>query len=101
MFIIEGVVCACLVHVLSCAQLCCQMERMQGEGETDHLEQPSPLTDKERVMIRDSWAKVYQSCDDAGVAILVRYLFLFTFIICVWKISVQLVQRVRTHSVRF
>lgn len=76
MFITEGVVCACLLHVLSCTQLCCQMERMQGEGEMDHLEQPSPLTDKERVMIQDSWAKVYQNCDDAGVAILVRYLFL-------------------------
>ncbi|CAK6963305.1 cytoglobin-2 [Scomber scombrus] len=48
------------------------MERMQGKGEGDHLEQPSPLTDKERVMIQDSWAKVYQKCDDAGVAILVR-----------------------------
>ncbi|XP_053194787.1 cytoglobin-1-like [Scomber japonicus] len=46
------------------------MERMQGEG--DLLEQPSPLTDKERVMIQDSWAKVYQKCDDTGVAILVR-----------------------------
>lgn len=48
------------------------MERMQGEGELDHLEQPSPLTDKEKVMIQDSWAKVYQTCDDVGVAILVR-----------------------------
>ncbi|XP_029945654.1 cytoglobin-1-like [Salarias fasciatus] len=48
------------------------MERMQGEGEVDHLERPSPLTDKERVMIQDSWGKVYQNCDDAGVAILVR-----------------------------
>ncbi|XP_028267133.1 cytoglobin-1-like [Parambassis ranga] len=48
------------------------MERMQGEGEVDHLERPSPLTDKERVMIQDSWAKVYQNCDDVGVAILVR-----------------------------
>eukprot|EP00064_Thunnus_orientalis_P015846 superscaffoldBa00003021_g15906 len=48
------------------------MERMQGEGEVDHLERPSPLTDKEKVMIQDSWAKVYQNCDDVGVAILVR-----------------------------
>ncbi|XP_070837529.1 cytoglobin-1-like [Chaetodon trifascialis] len=48
------------------------MERMQGDGEVDQLEQPSPLTDKERVMIQDSWAKVYQNCDDVGVAILVR-----------------------------
>ncbi|GAA6226085.1 cytoglobin-1-like [Lates japonicus] len=48
------------------------MERMQGEGEVDHLEQPSPLTDKERVIIQDSWAQVYQNCDDVGVAILIR-----------------------------
>ncbi|XP_019958559.1 cytoglobin-1-like [Paralichthys olivaceus] len=48
------------------------MERMQGDGEVDHLEQPSPLTDKERVMVQDSWTQVYQNCDDAGVAILVR-----------------------------
>ncbi|KAM3598469.1 uncharacterized protein V6R79_018334 [Siganus canaliculatus] len=48
------------------------MERMQGEGEVDHLERPSPLTDREKVMIQDSWAKVFQNCDDVGVAILVR-----------------------------
>lgn len=48
------------------------MERTQGEGELDPLERPSPLTDKEKVMIQDSWARVYQHCDDAGVAILVR-----------------------------
>nr|XP_057906095.1 cytoglobin-1-like [Doryrhamphus excisus] len=48
------------------------MERMQGEGEVDHLERPSPLTDKDRVMIQDSWAKVYLNCDDVGVAILIR-----------------------------
>ncbi|XP_075998785.1 cytoglobin-1-like [Genypterus blacodes] len=48
------------------------MERMQGEGEVDHLEQPSPLTDSEKVLIQDSWAKVFQTCDDVGVAILIR-----------------------------
>ncbi|MED6294230.1 Cytoglobin-1 [Characodon lateralis] len=46
------------------------MERKQEE--VDHLERPSPLTEKERVMIQDSWAKVYQNCEEAGVAILVR-----------------------------
>ncbi|XP_032393992.1 cytoglobin-1 [Etheostoma spectabile] len=48
------------------------MERMQAKEEGDHLERPSPLTDKERVMIQDSWAKVYQNCEDVGVAILIR-----------------------------
>ena len=58
------------------------MERMQGDGEVDHLERPSPLTDKERVMIQDSWAKVYQNCDDAGVAILVRYFCFLVLFSC-------------------
>ncbi|KAA8584917.1 hypothetical protein FQN60_003611, partial [Etheostoma spectabile] len=49
-----------------------KMERMQAKEEGDHLERPSPLTDKERVMIQDSWAKVYQNCEDVGVAILIR-----------------------------
>lgn len=48
------------------------MEKTQEDGKPDHLERPGPLTDKERVMIQDSWAKVYENCDDAGVAILVR-----------------------------
>ncbi|XP_062264611.1 cytoglobin-1-like [Platichthys flesus] len=48
------------------------MERMHGDGEVVHLEQPSTLTEKERLMIQGSWSKVYQNCDDAGVAILVR-----------------------------
>lgn len=59
--------------VLSPSQLCSQMERMQKDGELDHVEQPSPLTEKEKVMIQDSWTKVFQSCDDTGVAILIRY----------------------------
>lgn len=61
------------VRVLSPSQLCSQMERMQRDGELDHMEQPSPLTEKEKLMIQNSWAKVFQNCDDAGVAILVRY----------------------------
>ncbi|XP_013885922.1 cytoglobin-1 [Austrofundulus limnaeus] len=48
------------------------MERKQGEVDHLELERPSPLTDKERVMIQDSWAKVFQNCEDVGVAILIR-----------------------------
>ncbi|XP_056264072.1 cytoglobin-1-like [Pseudoliparis swirei] len=48
------------------------MERMRGEGEGDPPERPGPLTDKERLMVQDSWAKVYENRDDVGVAILVR-----------------------------
>lgn len=80
MRMIEGVVCALPLCTCSAVHNCAlgQMERMQGEGGTEPLEEPSPLTDKEKVMIQDSWAKVYQSCDDAGVAILVRYVCLLT-----------------------
>uniref|UniRef100_A0A4W5P7J8 superoxide dismutase n=1 Tax=Hucho hucho TaxID=62062 RepID=A0A4W5P7J8_9TELE len=48
------------------------MERQQGEVKADRLERPDPLCDSEREMIKDTWAKVYQNCDDVGVAILIR-----------------------------
>lgn len=65
--------CLSPTRALSPARLCFQMEGTQRDGELEHVEGPGPLTDKEKVMIQDSWAKVFQSCDDAGVAILVRY----------------------------
>ncbi|KAM6957016.1 cytoglobin-2-like [Aplochiton taeniatus] len=48
------------------------MERVHGEGEADRLERPDPITEGEREILQDSWAKVYQTCDDVGVAILIR-----------------------------
>ncbi|KAM4595948.1 cytoglobin-1-like isoform 1-T2 [Polymixia lowei] len=48
------------------------MERVQDGREADPLERPSPLTDRETATIQDTWAKVYQNCDDVGVAILIR-----------------------------
>uniref|UniRef100_A0A673WXP7 superoxide dismutase n=1 Tax=Salmo trutta TaxID=8032 RepID=A0A673WXP7_SALTR len=48
------------------------MERQQGEVKADRLERLDPLCDSEREMIKDTWAKVYQNCDDVGVAILIR-----------------------------
>ncbi|KAL0993077.1 hypothetical protein UPYG_G00102940 [Umbra pygmaea] len=44
------------------------MEKVQQ----DCLECPDPLSDSEREMIQDTWTKVYKSCDDVGVAILIR-----------------------------
>lgn len=87
--LISPAFCMCSAHYT----LCFQMERTQGDGEVDHLERPSPLTDKERVMIQDSWGKVYQNCDDVGVAILVRY---FLFYVCLRKylIHTKIIKRV-------
>ncbi|XP_029015083.1 cytoglobin-1-like [Betta splendens] len=48
------------------------MESVQGNRDVDHVERPSPLTDEERMMIQESWSSVYESCDDVGVAILIR-----------------------------
>uniref|UniRef100_A0A3P8ZS97 superoxide dismutase n=1 Tax=Esox lucius TaxID=8010 RepID=A0A3P8ZS97_ESOLU len=48
------------------------MEMEQQDVKADRLERPDPLLDSEREMIQDTWAKVYQNCDDAGVAILIR-----------------------------
>lgn len=87
--LISPAFCMCSAHYT----LCFQMERTQGDGEVDHLERPSPLTDKERVMIQASWGKVYQNCDDVGVAILVRY---FLFYVCLRKylIHTEIIKRV-------
>ncbi|XP_037544841.1 cytoglobin-1 [Nematolebias whitei] len=48
------------------------MERKQGKVDHLDLERPSPLNDTERVMVQDSWAQVFQNCEDVGVAILIR-----------------------------
>lgn len=55
------------------------MEKMQSEREVDLLERPGPLTDKDKVLIQESWAKVYENSVDNGVAILLRYFFFFAF----------------------
>ncbi|KAJ7989775.1 hypothetical protein DPEC_G00308010 [Dallia pectoralis] len=44
----------------------------QHDVKAERLERPDPLLDLEREMIQDTWAKVYQSCGDVGVAILIR-----------------------------
>lgn len=46
------------------------MDRVQGELE--HPERPDPLSETEKELIQESWTKVYQNCEDVGVAILVR-----------------------------
>ncbi|XP_068193204.1 cytoglobin-1-like [Antennarius striatus] len=50
-----------------------KMEMRQEEGELDLLEQPSTLTDKDVVMIQESWIKVYENHMDNGAAILMRF----------------------------
>lgn len=73
--VISPACCMCSAHLHTHTYthtLCFQMERKQGEVDHLELERPSPLTDKERVMIQDSWAKVFQNCEDVGVAILIR-----------------------------
>lgn len=56
----------------SCSTIDSWMERQQGEVKADRLERLDPLCDSEREMIKDTWATVYQNCDDVGVAILIR-----------------------------
>lgn len=50
----------------------CGMEKEREDEETEGRERPEPLTDVERGIIKDTWARVYASCEDVGVTILIR-----------------------------
>ncbi|XP_030645898.1 cytoglobin-2 [Chanos chanos] len=47
---------------------------MEGErkGKMEQLEKTEPLSDAERGMIQNTWTKVYENSEDAGVAVLTR-----------------------------
>uniref|UniRef100_A0A668AKU0 superoxide dismutase n=1 Tax=Myripristis murdjan TaxID=586833 RepID=A0A668AKU0_9TELE len=45
-------------------------------GEMEHEERPErvePLSDAEREIIRDTWGRVYENCEDVGVSVLIRF----------------------------
>lgn len=48
------------------------MEKEREDEETEGRERPEPLTDVERGIIQDTWARVYESCEDVGITILIR-----------------------------
>lgn len=50
----------------------CGMEKEREDEETEGRERPEPLTDVERGIIQDTWARVYESCEDVGITILIR-----------------------------
>ncbi|XP_056136113.1 cytoglobin-2 [Lampris incognitus] len=43
---------------------------VRGSGE---MEREEPLTDAEREIIRDTWGRVYENCEDVGVSVLIRF----------------------------
>ncbi|KAK0153911.1 Cytoglobin-2 [Merluccius polli] len=45
---------------------------MQRE-EDDRPERAEPLSDAEREIIQDTWARVYENCEDVGVSVLIRF----------------------------
>ncbi|XP_076871976.1 cytoglobin-2 [Brachyhypopomus gauderio] len=49
------------------------MEKEQDSGEAERPERPEPLSDAERNIVQDTWARVYETCEDVGVAILIRF----------------------------
>ncbi|KAK1798897.1 hypothetical protein P4O66_007169 [Electrophorus voltai] len=48
------------------------MEKERDAGEAERGERAEPLSDAERGIVQDTWARVYESCEDVGVAILIR-----------------------------
>ncbi|MBN3307546.1 CYGB2 protein, partial [Amia calva] len=49
------------------------MEKVQGEGEMERRERADQLSEAERAMIRDTWGRVKEHCEDVGVSVLIRF----------------------------
>ncbi|XP_003461491.1 cytoglobin isoform X1 [Cavia porcellus] len=49
------------------------MEKVPGEMEIERRERSEELSEAERKAVQATWARVYASCEDVGVAILVRF----------------------------
>ncbi|KAK2857410.1 hypothetical protein Q7C36_005329 [Tachysurus vachellii] len=49
------------------------MEPERDVAEPELRERAEPLSGVERAIVQDTWARVYESCEDVGVAVLVRF----------------------------
>ncbi|XP_072539491.1 cytoglobin-2 [Salminus brasiliensis] len=49
------------------------MEKERDVGEPERRERAEPLSDLECNIVQNTWARVYESCEDVGVAILIRF----------------------------
>ncbi|KAM3923946.1 cytoglobin [Leptodactylus fuscus] len=49
------------------------MEKVQEENETERWERPEEITESERDIIKENWARLYGNCEDVGVSILIRF----------------------------
>ncbi|XP_071968061.1 cytoglobin [Engystomops pustulosus] len=49
------------------------MEKVQEENETERWERPEEITESERGIIKETWARLYTKSEDVGVSILIRF----------------------------
>ncbi|XP_063315057.1 cytoglobin [Pelobates fuscus] len=49
------------------------MEKVQGENDTERWDRLEEITESERGIIKETWARVYANSEDIGVAILIRF----------------------------
>ncbi|KAE8577020.1 hypothetical protein XENTR_v10004401 [Xenopus tropicalis] len=49
------------------------MEKVQGENDMERWERLEEITESERGVIKETWARVYANCEDVGVSILIRF----------------------------
>ncbi|XP_023676538.1 cytoglobin-2 [Paramormyrops kingsleyae] len=49
------------------------MEEVRGDGAMEQRERADQLSEAETGMIQDTWGRVYENCEDVGVAILIRF----------------------------
>ncbi|XP_053309001.1 cytoglobin [Spea bombifrons] len=49
------------------------MEKVQEENNMERWDRLEEITESERDIIKETWARVYANCEDVGVSILIRF----------------------------
>ncbi|KAM4692691.1 cytoglobin [Rhinophrynus dorsalis] len=49
------------------------MEEVQGQNDMERWERLEEITEIERGVIKETWARVYSNCEEVGVSILIRF----------------------------
>ncbi|KAM9296830.1 cytoglobin [Gastrophryne carolinensis] len=49
------------------------MEKVQEENDSERWERPEEITEGERGILKETWARLYANCEDVGVSILIRF----------------------------
>lgn len=58
-------------------------------AEPERRERAEPLSAVERAIVQDTWGRVYENCEDVGVAVLIRYGYLSFLFFLLFKFLIE------------